>query len=180
MELGVFGLVDHAHAAATELLQNAVVGNGPADHVRRPTTKFREERPLCQCILGVAGGKINLWAAWARSALGCDRSQFHTKAAAVRWRALRPTLRRDECSPTRSEAGDGERWPGLRTPIHPGQASGMECLRGRRHAHDRSRVSRGDTPFRRTDAGGSSPLGQSCTARWIFSRAPRTGIRLQS
>jgi hypothetical protein len=31
-ELGVFGLVHHAHAAATELFPNAVVGNGLADH----------------------------------------------------------------------------------------------------------------------------------------------------
>src|SRR5262249_21169421 len=33
-ELGVFGLVDHTHAAATELLQDAVVRDGLADHGR--------------------------------------------------------------------------------------------------------------------------------------------------
>src|SRR6516164_3695363 len=33
-ELGVFGLVDHAHSAATELLQDAVVRNDLADHTK--------------------------------------------------------------------------------------------------------------------------------------------------
>ena len=32
MELGVLGLIDHAHPAATELFQNAVVGNSFANH----------------------------------------------------------------------------------------------------------------------------------------------------
>ncbi len=31
-ELGVFGLVDDAHAAFTELLEDLVVGDGLADH----------------------------------------------------------------------------------------------------------------------------------------------------
>ena len=33
-ELGVLGLVDHAHAPATQLLQNAIVRNGLANHAR--------------------------------------------------------------------------------------------------------------------------------------------------
>ena len=33
-ELGVFGLVDHTHAAATEFLDDAVVRNSLADHVQ--------------------------------------------------------------------------------------------------------------------------------------------------
>jgi hypothetical protein len=33
-QLGVFGLVDHAHAAASELLEDAVVRNGLAGHRR--------------------------------------------------------------------------------------------------------------------------------------------------
>jgi len=35
-EGGVLGFVDHAHAAATELLQDAVVGNRLADHEEPP------------------------------------------------------------------------------------------------------------------------------------------------
>jgi hypothetical protein len=31
-QLEIFGFVHHAHAAATELLQNAIVGDGLADH----------------------------------------------------------------------------------------------------------------------------------------------------
>src|SRR3954467_14142900 len=31
-ELEVFGLVDHSHAAHSQLFQNAIVGNGLADH----------------------------------------------------------------------------------------------------------------------------------------------------
>jgi len=34
-ELGVLGLIDHTHAAATELFQNAIVGDGLAGHLRR-------------------------------------------------------------------------------------------------------------------------------------------------
>ena len=34
MQTGVFGFVDHTHAAATDLLDNAVVRDGPADHQR--------------------------------------------------------------------------------------------------------------------------------------------------
>jgi hypothetical protein len=32
METGVLGLVDHAHPAAAELLEDVVVGDGLADH----------------------------------------------------------------------------------------------------------------------------------------------------
>ncbi len=45
VQLGVLGFVDHTHAAATQLFENAVVGYGSAGHVRRPATKFRKERP---------------------------------------------------------------------------------------------------------------------------------------
>jgi hypothetical protein len=31
MQSNVFGFVDHAHAAATELFEDAVVRNGPSD-----------------------------------------------------------------------------------------------------------------------------------------------------
>ena len=30
-KLGVFGLIHHPHAAATQLLEDTVMGNGPAD-----------------------------------------------------------------------------------------------------------------------------------------------------
>jgi hypothetical protein len=33
-EFGVFGLIDHTHAAATELLRDAAVGNCLANHAR--------------------------------------------------------------------------------------------------------------------------------------------------
>ncbi len=32
MEFGVFGLIDHTHPPATELLENPIVRNGLADH----------------------------------------------------------------------------------------------------------------------------------------------------
>ena len=36
LELGVLGLVDHTHAAAAQLLQNAIVGNRLPDHGPAP------------------------------------------------------------------------------------------------------------------------------------------------
>jgi len=32
MKFGVFGLIDHTHPPATELLENPIVRNGLADH----------------------------------------------------------------------------------------------------------------------------------------------------
>jgi hypothetical protein len=40
MELGVFGLVNNTHPAPPELFENAVVGNGIANHDEE--TSFRE------------------------------------------------------------------------------------------------------------------------------------------
>ena len=34
LELGVLGLIDDTHAPATQLLQDAIVGNGLANHTR--------------------------------------------------------------------------------------------------------------------------------------------------
>ena len=45
MQLYVFGLVDHAHSAAAQFLDNAVMGDGLADHWRR--------------ILGPKTGQVN-------------------------------------------------------------------------------------------------------------------------
>ena len=43
MQSGVFGLVDHTHAAATELLNDAVVGDELADHGGR-LALWRDDR----------------------------------------------------------------------------------------------------------------------------------------
>lgn len=37
LELRVLGLIDDTHAAATELLHDAIVGKGPANHARNQT-----------------------------------------------------------------------------------------------------------------------------------------------
>ncbi len=50
-QLGVLGLVDHTHAAPAEFLQDAVVGDGLADH--------RQDPSLNAAILGREGGQVN-------------------------------------------------------------------------------------------------------------------------
>src|SRR5882762_4021392 len=52
LELGVFGLVDNSHPAAAELLDNAIVRNGLADH--GPAT-------LQGAILGVRKMVVNVF-----------------------------------------------------------------------------------------------------------------------
>ena len=50
VEPGVLGLVNHAHAAAPQLFDNPVVGDGLADHVE---VHFRRNAILWACVAGV-------------------------------------------------------------------------------------------------------------------------------
>src|SRR5437879_6080928 len=54
-ELCVFGLVDHTHTAASELLEDAVVRDGLANHGHRAWQLF-----LCQFFKNVLGGTFRL------------------------------------------------------------------------------------------------------------------------
>jgi len=58
MQPGVFGLIGYAHAAATELLDDAVVRNGLADHWRE-ILRLRDGQVNGGC--GVAVSQEDCW-----------------------------------------------------------------------------------------------------------------------
>ena len=51
-QIGVLGLIHHAHPAATELLDDAIVRDSLIDHARRKTAK-------AAVMLRALGGKVN-------------------------------------------------------------------------------------------------------------------------
>jgi len=55
LELGVLGLVHHAHAPAPELLQDAIVGNGLADHEAITSQQDAGELPIASAYAACTG-----------------------------------------------------------------------------------------------------------------------------